>query len=225
MEQTAHLVLFFGLVFGVVILPGLDMAFVLASALVGGRRAGFAAVGGLVAGGACQVAIGATGTAVLLRTAPGAFGALLVAGSAYMVWIGIGLLRAPARFALPAEDQDGPSDPARDGSPGRAFRRAMVTNLLNPKAHLFMVAVFPQFVRPEYGPLWIQGIVLGVIVAVTQAAVYGGVAWSASAARDRLAARPGMLRFAGRAVGLLLVVTAIFSAASGLGSIQGASSP
>jgi threonine/homoserine/homoserine lactone efflux protein len=217
MEHTAHLVLFFGLVFGVVILPGLDMAFVLASALVGGRRAGFAAVAGLVAGGVCQVAIGATGTAVLLRTAPSAFAALLVAGSVYMAWIGIGLLGGGAGLMPAVEEGD------RSGEPRRAFRRAMVTNLLNPKAHLFMLAVFPQFVRREYGPLWIQGIVLGTIIAATQAAVYGGVAWSASAARDRLAARPGMLRFAGRAVGLLLVVTAIFSAASGLRSIQGAS--
>jgi threonine/homoserine/homoserine lactone efflux protein len=211
MEQTAHLALFFGLVFGIIILPGLDMAFVLASSLVGGRRVGFAAVAGLVAGGMCQVAIGATGTAVLLRTAPGAFAALLVAGSAYTAWIGIGLLRSGAGMA--------PEVAAAGHTAGAAFRRAMVTNLLNPKAHLFMLAVFPQFVRPEYGPLWIQGIVLGVIIAATQAAVYGVVAWSAGAARDRLAARPGTLFAAGRAVGLLLVATALFGAVQGLRAI------
>ena len=216
MEQTAHLALFFGLVFGIVILPGLDMAFVVASSLVGGRRTGFAAVAGLVAGGACQVAIGATGTAVLLRTAPWAFTALLVAGSAYMAWIGIGLLRGGAGLLPTLDDDEGAGGRVIEGSPRQAFRRAMVTNLLNPKAHLFMLAVFPQFVRPEYGPFWIQGLVLGLIIAATQAAVYGAVAWSASAARDRLAARPAQLRLAGRVVGFLLVATALFSVAQGL---------
>ena len=215
MDHRAHLLLFFGLVFGVVILPGLDMAFVLASSLVGGRRAGFAAVAGLVAGGACQVAIGATGTAMLLRTAPGAFAALLVAGSAYMAWIGVSLLRSSSGFVPAVEDGD-PASGAADRSPARAFRRAMATNLLNPKAHLFMLAVFPQFVRREYGPLWVQGIVLGMIIAVTQASVYGGVAWSASAVRDRLRARPAVLRGLGRGVGILLVATAVYSAARGL---------
>jgi threonine/homoserine/homoserine lactone efflux protein len=219
MDQTAHLTLFFGLVFGIIILPGMDMAFVLASALVGGRRTGFAAVAGLVAGGACQVAVGATGTAVLLRTAPGAFAALLVAGSAYMAWSGAGMLRNDGSGLLPAAADDRGAGDGAKRSPRLAFRRALVTNLLNPKAHLFMLAVFPQFVRREYGPLWVQGVVLGTIIAATQAAVYGGVAWSAAAARGRLAARPTLLRIAGRAVGALLVATAFFSAIQGLRSI------
>ena len=88
MSDTAHLWLFFGLVFGIVILPGMDMAFVLGSALVGGRRTGLAAVAGLIAGGVCHVAMGATGLAVLLALVPSAFNAHAVAGALYVAWIG-----------------------------------------------------------------------------------------------------------------------------------------
>ena len=66
MEYAAQLWLFFVLVLAVVILPGMDMAFVLGSSLVGGRRSGLFAVAGLVAAGACHVAAGALGIGVLL---------------------------------------------------------------------------------------------------------------------------------------------------------------
>ena len=89
MAQTAHLWLFFVLVFGVVLLPGLDMAYVLASALVGGRRAGLAATGGIVAGGIVHVTMGALGIMAVLRLFPTAFNAVLLAGALYIGWIGL----------------------------------------------------------------------------------------------------------------------------------------
>lgn len=73
--------LFFTLVFGVVLLPGLDMAFVLGSALTGGRSRGMAAVAGIIAGGICHVVMTALGISVLLKLIPGAFNALLLAGA------------------------------------------------------------------------------------------------------------------------------------------------
>lgn len=210
MDYSANLLLFFALVAGVVILPGMDMAFVIASTLAGGRRAGFAAVGGLVAGGACQVAIGATGTAVLLRTAPWAFRTMLVVGALYVAWIGVGMWRG-AGASEPQRPDDGVQ--SVEASAGRAFRRAMVTNLLNPKAHLFMLAVFPQFVRVEYGPVVRQAIVLGLIIAATQAGIYGVIAWTSAVARQRLASRgargAGRLSKLLRGVSALLILTAI----------------
>ena len=56
MEHFSHLWLFFLMVLGIIVLPGLDMAFVLASSLTSGRRAGLVAVAGIVAGGMCHVA-------------------------------------------------------------------------------------------------------------------------------------------------------------------------
>jgi len=100
--QYAHLWLFATLVLGVVVLPGLDMAYIMGSALSGGRRAGFAALAGVVAGGVCHVVMTGLGVSVLLRTVPGAFNALLVAGALYIAWIGVSLIRSHAAFSVAA---------------------------------------------------------------------------------------------------------------------------
>lgn len=84
MTHYAHLWWFFVLVFGVVLLPGLDMAFVLSSALTGGRRKGLAAVAGIIVGGVCHVVMTALGISMLLQLLPGAFNALLLAGALYI---------------------------------------------------------------------------------------------------------------------------------------------
>ena len=209
MTQTAHLWLFFVLVFGVVILPGLDMAFVLASSLTGGRRAGLGAVGGIVAGGAFHVVAGATGVAVLLQVLPGAFHVLLWAGALYVAWLGASLLRGGAGLAVTAAQ--GPRRTAVAN-----FRQGALTNLLNPKAYVFMLAVFPQFLRPEYGPLWLQALVLWAIIALTQAGVYGALALAADRSRGWLESNPAVNAAAARVVGGLLVLAAALTALEGL---------
>ncbi|WP_375772151.1 LysE family translocator [Archangium gephyra] len=207
MEQTAHLWLFFVLVFGVVVLPGLDMAFVLASALTGGRKAGLSAVAGIIAGGACHVAAGATGVAVLLKVFPSAFNVLLWIGALYVAWIGISLFRSGAAFS---------AEPLTDKrSASATFRRGVLTCLLNPKAYLFMLAVFPQFVRPEYGPIWLQALVLGAIIALTQGAVYGSIALAAGRARGWLESNPSANAAVARVVGGVMTLAAVLTAFEG----------
>lgn len=202
-EHLRLLGLYFAIVFGVVVLPGLDMAFVLASSLAGGRRAGLAATLGCVAGAACHFVVGALGLAAFLRTWPAAFNALLLAGALYMAWIGISLVRSGAALG---------ELPRADRAAATAFRRGAATNLLNPKAYLFMLAVFPQFVRPAFGAVAPQAIVLFAIGAACQLAVYGAVAVLGDRARAALARDAGRARFAGRIVGGALVAAALFTA-------------
>ena len=207
MENALHLWLFFVLVLGVVVLPGLDMAYVLASALVGGRRAGLSAVGGSVAGGACHVLVGATGIAVLLRVVPAAFNLLLWVGAAYVAWIGVSLLRSDAAFSA--------SRPGSRRSTAATFRQGLLTNLLNPKAYLFMLAVFPQFLRPGAGALWLQALVLWAIIALTQVGVYGGLALVADRSRSWLERNPGASLATARVVGVVMVLAALLTAVEG----------
>jgi threonine/homoserine/homoserine lactone efflux protein len=204
--DNAHLWIFFGLVFSIVILPGMDMAFVLGSALVGGRRAGLAAVLGLIAGGICHVTIAASGLAVVLTLFASAFNALLLAGALYVAWIGYGLWRSTTGVALDT------GQPLR--SPAGTFSRAAMTNLLNPKAYVFMLAVFPQFVRPDRSIAG-QAVVLGAIISVTQGAVYGMVALAADRLRDWLRTNPRANRGIARTVGALLVLVAAFTVVEG----------
>ena len=171
MAELAHLWLFFVVVFGVIALPGLDMAFVLASALRGGNGEGFAAVGGIVLGGIAHVVMGVLGVAAILAVWPPLFNAVLFAGALYIGWIGWTLLRSSESLTLP---QPGKAPHGRS-----VFLQGMLTCLLNPKAYVFMLAIFPQFLRPERGQLWRQAAALGLITAFTQALVYGAVALAA----------------------------------------------
>jgi threonine/homoserine/homoserine lactone efflux protein len=68
MAYFEHLWLYFILLVGIVIVPGMDMMFVLANALVGGRRSGLAATAGIMAGGATHTVIGLTAVAILSKT-------------------------------------------------------------------------------------------------------------------------------------------------------------
>jgi len=161
-------------VFGVVLLPGLDMGFVLASALVGGRGAGLAAVAGIVLGGVCHVVAATSGAALLLQASPAAFQALLVVGSGYLAWVGLAIFRGGGGLAV---------TPGAVASPLTTLRKGLTTCLLNPKAYLFMLAVFPRFLHPGEQPLWVQGAVLSAIIAGIQVAVYGAVALAADQVR------------------------------------------
>lgn len=70
MTYTENLWLYFTLLFGIILLPGVDMLLVLASSLTGGRRAGLAATSGIIAGGAVHSIYGAIGIALLATLIP-----------------------------------------------------------------------------------------------------------------------------------------------------------
>jgi threonine/homoserine/homoserine lactone efflux protein len=196
---SSDLGLFFLLVLGVIVLPGMDMACVASHALVGGLRSGATAVAGIMAGGLVHVAVAMTGIAALLALWPAAFDALLVAGAIYMVWMGWTLLRlAPAPDAS-GSDAPRPVSPSVSVAPARVFRRALLTCLANPKAYAFSLAVFPAFVHSGARPMAMQFACLAGIVLATQAGVYGAVAM--------LAAGTGRLATAGAATGAAVAAT------------------
>ena len=207
MADYAHLCLFFVVVFGVIALPGLDMAFVLASALRGGNGAGLAAVGGIMLGGAAHVLMGVLGVAAVLALWPPLFNGVLLAGALYIGWIGWTLLRSREGMSLPS------GGGVRRGR--SVFLQGMLTCLLNPKAYVFMLAIFPQFLHPERGHLWAQAGALGLITVLTQAGVYGAVAVGAGRAQRWLGSNPQAGLAAARAVGAVLVGAGVLTVVQG----------
>lgn len=201
--------LFFVLVFGVIALPGMDMAFVAGSALTAGWRGGAAAVAGVVTGGLVHLVVGATGVAALLLIWPAAFNTLLLAGAAYMAWIGWTLLRASAQPATPSGSDAGATMLPR--SHHATYCRAMLTCLLNPKAYAFMLAVFPAFMAGPGQSLLPRAILMGAIIAVTQVLVYGTVAALVLSARHWAGGGPGIQRWALRTVGVVLIGGAVLA--------------
>lgn len=207
MTHFAHLWLFFVVVFSVVILPGMDMAYILGSALTGGTRMGFMAIAGIVTGAACHTVMGTLGIGLILKLSPAAFDSMLLAGNLYLAWIGLSLFRSAKAFEMaqaPAAHR-----------PLTAYRRGALTNLLNPKAYLFTLAVYPQFLRPEYGSIVLQALSMWIIVACIEFGVYGSLAMIADQVRDVLSNKPKAVIAMNRAIGVVLMLGAVLSGASG----------
>ena len=208
MGYAENLWLFFILLLGIIIVPGMDMLFVLANSLAGGISRGLAATGGIMLGGAVHAVNGAIGIGLLMHFVPILFNPLLIAGGAYMAFIGYSLMRSSITV--------GGEGPAGSRSAWKAFRQGAVTCLINPKAYLFIFAVYPQFLKPDYGPMWIQAVIMGAMTVATQFAVYGGLAITAGRSRDLLTANPRATAFAGRAAGALLVAVSALTVWEGL---------
>lgn len=203
---TPHsLWLFFLLTFGVILLPGLDMAYVAGSALTRGLRGGLLAVAGIMAGGLVHVLVNVTGLAALMLMWPGAFNALLVAGAAYMAWIGWGI--AASAFARSAAEPASsllPAEPQRGG----VFARGVLNCLLNPKAYAFMLAVFPAFLQTPERSMSQQALLLSAIIAGNQLMIYGGVALLATGAQRWAGPGAGAQRGLSLVVGATLIIAA-----------------
>ncbi|MCV2350120.1 LysE family translocator [Paucibacter sp. Y2R2-4] len=212
MDTSSSLWLFFALTFGIIVLPGMDMAFITGSALARGLRGGVAALAGIVVGGLLHVLINLSGVAALLRWWPGAFQLLLLAGSAYMAWIGWGLMRSARQLGKVENMPEGAAAqaaPMPAGSLWAVFRSGILNCLLNPKAYAFMLAVFPAFLRSEVRSVGAQAFLLGAIIAGNQIAIYGTVlllvALAHKARPPRLATQRRMMF----GVGLLLILAAL----------------
>jgi len=124
--------------------PGVDFLLTVTRTLQGGARAGIAAVLGINAGCVVHALAAAFGLAALLALHPQAFVVIQWAGAAYLVWLGVGMLRQAwhggASTAAAAPDGAG-------ALPWLAnFRTGLLTNVLNPKVALFFLAFLPQFV-------------------------------------------------------------------------------
>ena len=104
-------------------------------------------------GGAIWTVLAAAGLAALLATAEHALTVIRYAGALYLLYLAWKTLR----------HLDAPLESRGARSSWRAFRRGLVTNLLNPKIGLFFLAFLPQFTNAELSPVWLQMLVLGGI--------------------------------------------------------------
>jgi threonine/homoserine/homoserine lactone efflux protein len=205
--RMEHLWLFALMVFGIIVLPGADMAFVVASAVTGGKKSGFAAVLGIIVGGFIHVGAAVFGIGLLLQNFPQAFNAMLVAGCLYVVWMGIALLRStPGAIDIVT---------ATAASQRQVFLRALATCLLNPKAYAFMFAVFPQFLRPQQGSILLQAAAMSAIIAFNQLIIYGSIALLSARFRVWLSGSQRMQLLFSRLIGMLLLLTAAWAIITG----------
>ncbi|WP_339741746.1 LysE family translocator [uncultured Maricaulis sp.] len=178
--------------------PGPNMAWLAVLSASEGRRAGFAAVAGVALGLTVVAAAAALGLGALLERVDWLYETLRWAGVAFLIYLGIQGWR---------DADDVPSVDANQGYL-RYFAHGFLVNALNPKAALFYVSVFPQFIRPD-APVAPQAAVLAVISVSIATLIHLGIVMLAGSARHFLE-EPGRHRIFQRALSLLLIGVAIW---------------
>ena len=136
-----------------ILTPGADMMFAIASGMSGGAKAGIAAAAGISLGTLFHASLAAAGLAAIVATSPVALDIARYVGAAYLAYLAYKTWRAPATEGARIDRQN----------LFTAFQRGFVTNVLNPKVILFILAFLPQFTDPASGPIWHQIIILGVL--------------------------------------------------------------
>ena len=145
--MIAHLAAFAGIAALVIVTPGQDTALTIRNTLLGGRGAGVGTALGVATGQAVWTVAASAGIAALLVASEPAFAAVKLAGTAYLVLLGLQALRDALRpggrgHAAPA------AGPATGGR-WRAYRQGLVSNVGNPKMAVFFVSLLPQFAGPD----------------------------------------------------------------------------
>ena len=153
---------------GIILLPGPNSVYVLSVATARGVKAGYQGAFGVFLGDTILLVLTAMGAASLLRSSPGLFLIVKYLGAAYLSWVGVNLLWAALQKCCDKTVHVRPQaqSPANLQHP---FKRALVISLLNPKAILFLLSFFVQFIDPTYDVPAVPFLILSAIIMVFSA--------------------------------------------------------
>lgn len=196
---TAQLLAFIGGGLLLNLMPGQDVMFASACGIKGGPRDGALAGLGVGMGVLFHLILTTIGLGAIARTHPEILTAIKYIGAGYLLFLAWQswntLLHAPAS-RIPE-------------SAWRIIRRGALSNILNPKPVLFLLAFLPQFTHPEYGPVWQQILGFGLIFTLTGTVITIGYGILAGLMGLRLGQHMGVLNrvasviFAGLAIRLV----------------------
>jgi threonine/homoserine/homoserine lactone efflux protein len=178
------------------ITPGPNMGYLAILAASRGRGVGLAAVAGVALGLMLNGLAAALGVAALIIASPAAFEALRWGGVAFLLYLAWDAWRTPT-----AAGDDGAQSLS-------SFARGLMTNLLNPKAAMFYVAVLPRFMDPSRTPLP-QSLTLTALHVLVATIVHAGIVIFAAQSR-RFFAEPALERRVRRALAALLALVALW---------------
>lgn len=178
------------------ITPGPNMLWLALMAVTEGRRTALAAVAGVALGLAVQGALAAAGVSILVQSYPALYQALLWGGAAYLLWMAWESWK----------DADDPlhHQPGGGETVAKAFSAGLITNLLNPKAALFYLALLPGFLPTDSQPA--DAALLVSLYVLVATAIHLAIVLAAATARrlfntPKLSARLHRVQ----ALGLVLV--------------------
>lgn len=180
--------------------PGPNMAYLAVLSATEGRSAGFAATLGVALGLLIVGIAAAAGLAALIANSQMLYEVLRWAGVLYLLWL--------AYKGWHGDEETSPSSAAIALSHSRYFLRGLITNLLNPKAGVFYIAILPQFVD-EARSLAAQAVVLSAVYVSVATLVHSTIVLLADAARPWLE-EPHRNTIMRRALSLLLAGVALW---------------
>ncbi len=172
----------------IVLLPGPNSLYVLSVAARRGVRAGYTAAAGVFCGDTVLMTLSAAGVASLLQANALLFGIVKYAGAGYLTWLAIGMMRSARQLWRTRREQA--AEETAGATEERPYRRALVVSLFNPKAILFFVAFFVQFVDPGYAYPALSFVVLGAFAQIASvlylsALIFGGTRLAAAFRRRK----------------------------------------
>lgn len=184
----------------VVLSPGPDNILAIGRGLSQGRLA--AALSSMGAGLGIMVhAVAATlGLALVLQTSPMAFWVVKAVGATYLLWLGVKALRSRSLISF---------EPAAQQPLWRVFATGLLSNVLNPKPGLFVVAFIPQFVSVQRGSVAVQMLVYGAIFALLTAVIFTLLGAFAARLAGWLQRRPRVTAAANVGAGLTFIAAGL----------------
>lgn len=178
--------------------PGPDMMLTIARGIGQGRRIAFLTVlGNVFVAGIVQVSFLVLGLVSVVHAWPVALDLLRWAGAAYLIWLGIKMLRSSGA--------DTKLRKTVQITGRQAVKQGAINSLTNPKSLLFMFAFLPQFVNPAVGPIWLQLLILGSIQKLAGILSLGSVAMASGTFGAWLGKHPGFLKWQERFTGVVMI--------------------
>ena len=152
---THDLLMFAAACLVMVLTPGPNMIYLISRSICQGRKAGVTSLLGVVAGFFVHMLAAAIGLTAVFLAVPLAYEALKWAGALYLLWMAWQAVRPGARSPFEARE-------LLPDAPSRLVLMGFLTSVLNPKVAMFYLSIFPQFISPAHGSLFIQSILLGL---------------------------------------------------------------
>ncbi|GGZ52149.1 leucine efflux protein LeuE [Streptomyces subrutilus] len=149
----------------IVLLPGPNSLYVLSVAARNGVAEGYKAAAGVFTGDAVLMLLTAVGAGALLQGSPLLFTVVKFLGAGYLAWLAVGMMRAAVALwrDRTAHKEALLTGAEPEGGAERPYRRALLVSLFNPKAILFLLSFFVQFVDPGYAYPALSFLLLGTL--------------------------------------------------------------
>ncbi|MFI8631431.1 LysE family translocator [Microbacterium sp. NPDC077663] len=181
----------------IIVIPGPGVLFVVGRSIALGRRAGILSVLGNSLGNIPAILLVAFGVGAIVASSVVAFTSIKVVGAIYLVYLGVQAIRHRRHRA----EQGRPTA----ASTVTLLRQGFVVGLTNPKTIAFFVAVLPQFVARDAGPIWAQLLLLGLIFQVIALVCDSTWALAAGTARAWFGRSPRRLSALSGTGGILMI--------------------